>query len=83
MEVLGQKLFSSDLGRPQTRPSGIVRMSPVEGVVNHDFAPGEELDVRTAHTEVLDLLMREQIVVRHHVEGLAHAPDIGQTDRRP
>jgi len=58
-------------------------MAAVERVVDHDFAPREELDVRTADTEVLYLLMREQIVVRHDVEGLAHASDIGHTDRRP
>jgi hypothetical protein len=83
VELLGKRLFSSDLGRPPTGPSGIVRMAAVEGVVDHDLAPGEELDVRTAHTEVLDLLMGKQIVVRHDVERLAHAPDIGRTDRRP
>ena len=83
MEVLSERLFSSDFGGPLTRPSGIVRMAAVESMVNHHLPFGEELDVRAAHAEVLNLLVREQILLGHDVEGLAHPSDIGRTAGRP
>lgn len=83
VEILGQRLFPSDFGGPLAGPSGFVRVAAVEGMVDHDLAPREELDVRPAHAEVLHFLVREQIFFGHHVERLAHTPAIGRDDGGP
>lgn len=65
-------LVGADLLGSSPRPVQIGGVPPVQGMVDDDLPPGEELDVWTADALVRYLFVLKQVVGRDNVEGLAH-----------
>jgi hypothetical protein len=82
VQFLGKGLITGDFPRPLPGPGWHIAVSSVEGVMDDDLPPGEELDVGTTDAKVGDLFMFEPIIGRYYVEGFTHRSPIGRLGRQ-